>query len=181
MSQDVEVSENVSEKKQSTDPRFNMEPVLVEVPGTPYDVEMRKWNKPYVYRPFPKMLYKAERYAGSIQCGAPEPKPWEFKEERELRNAIEAARHFTDKCQLTVNNDTEYARAMESGFRESPAEAVKHCDEREKAFTKEVAHSLHDERNFSPEAKAARIAAEAEAGEPLAEIERTPVRRRKAS
>jgi len=178
MSSEVEVTENVSDKKQATDPRFNMDPFLMETPGTPYDREMRKWERPYVYRPFPKMVYKAARHNGKIMCGAPEPQPWEFKEERSLRNAIDEARHFTDACQLTVNNETELSRALESGYRETPDEAVKHCDEREAAYVKEAAHRNFDDRNLSENAKKQIAAAEAEAGEPLAEVPRERGRRK---
>lgn len=166
----VAVTENVSEKAQARDPRFNMEPALIEVPGTPYAREMAKFERPYRYQPYPRMLYKAERRDGQIMCGAPEPKPWEFQAERAYLSAVESARRFTETCQAVVNSDSERSRFMEMGWRESPEEAIAFVDSREKAESQEIAHRNYDDRNLSENAKAEISAAESEAGVPLAEI-----------
>lgn len=166
----VDVHENVSERTQATDPRFNMEPALVEVPGTPYAREMAKFERPYRYQPFPRMLYKAERFKGTIMCGAPEPMPWEFQTERAYLSALEEARRYTEKCQTIVGNESERTRHMDMGWRESPAEAVAFVDAREKAESKEIAHRNWDDRNLSENAKAEAAAQEAAAGVPLPEI-----------
>ena len=166
----VAVDEVVSDKTQATDPRFNMEPALIEVPGTPYAREMARWNKPYHYQPYPKMLYKAERRNGKIACMEAPPDRYNFADDRSFMRAEEAARVFTERCQLIVNNETEYARAMESGYRETPQDAIEHANAREDAFSKEVAHRNHDDRNLSERAKAEITAAELEAGQPVAEV-----------
>jgi hypothetical protein len=155
---------------QEKDRRYNMEPGLIEVPGTPYAMEMAKFNKPYQYRPFPKMVYRAERRNGKIACMESTPDRYDFRDDRTYMLAEESARVFTERCQLVVNDEREYARAMESGYRESPQEAIQHCHDREDAFSKEVAHRNYDDRNLSEKAKAEIAEAEAQAGEPLAVI-----------
>lgn len=177
MSDNVDVNEVVSDKKQATDPRFNMAPAIVEVPGTPYDLEMRKWNKPYRYQPFPKMVYKADRFQGTLMCGNPDPKPYEYQDERSYKLGLEAARAFTDRCQFTVNNEYELNRALEQGWREHPSEALAFANERENKFSTSVAHRLYEDRNMGEKAKAESAAAEAAVGEPLAEIPRQPADR----
>lgn len=173
----VDAAEQVSDKVQATDPRFNMEPALIEVPGTPYAREMAKWNKPYRYQPYPKMLYKAERFRGTLACQASEPQPWEYRDERSFKMAIDEIRHFNAKCQMTVNDERERAKALEMGWRESPDEALKFAHGREDNFSTDVAHRLYEDRNMSEAAKAEMAAAEIEAGGPVAEITEKPLDR----
>ena len=170
MSTEIDVHENVSDKAQATDPRFNMEPAMIEVPGTPYAREMAKWNKPYRHQEYPKMLYKAERFRGTLTCQPGEPQPWEYKDERAFKMAIDEVRHFIGKCQLIVKSESEKSRAMETGWREHPDEALAYANKREDQFSQEVAHRNYDDRNLSDAAKAEIREAEAAAGGPVAEI-----------
>lgn len=162
---------------QERDRRYNMEPSLLEVPGTPYAMEMAKFERPYQFRPYPKMLYKAERRGGKIMCMESAPDRYSFSDDRAFILAEESARVFTDKCQTVVYNETEHSQHMEMGWRESAAEAVAFINAKEDEHSLQVAHRNHDDRNLSEKAKAEIARAEAEAGEPLAEIERTPGRK----
>jgi hypothetical protein len=168
---------------QEQDPRYNTEPGLAIIPGSSYQKEMAKWEQfpdskwalgqpgnAYVYRPFPKMLYKAERRNGKIACMEAAPDRYEYKDDRAFQFAEEAARRFTDKCQLTVHNDVEMSRAMEIGYRESPKEAEEFIAAKERGESKEIAHRNYDDRNMSENAKAEIAKAQDAVGEPLAEI-----------
>lgn len=182
---------------QERSPDYNAEPGIAIVPGSNLAREMAKheqfpskWTaaamtgpgNPYTYRAVPKMVYRAERYNGQPACMAAPPDPYEFKDGREFERAEAASRKFTERCQLVVNDEREYQRAMESGYRESPKDAVDHLIARELGRNNETAHRLHDDRNLSEPAKREAAAIEATADEPLPEIpEQRRGRKRKAA
>jgi len=181
-------------RNQETDPRYNTEPGLAVVYGSAYQREMRKFEQfpysqwaggdpgnPYVYRPFPKMLYKAERYNGAVVCMAAPPDSHDFTDNRAYERAQEAARRFTEKCQRVVNDEREYARAREEGWQESPQEAVEHVHRRDAAVSEAAAHRAYEDRNMSPAAKEEIAAVEAKTDDHVAEVpqKRRPGRPRK--
>lgn len=185
--------------RQDTDPRYNTEGGLAVIPGSASQREMAKWEQfpsdkwacgtpgnPYTYRPFPKMLYRAERQPGTgkIACGEPQPDRLTFRGDamgdRSYALAEEAARRFTERCQMIVKDQSEYARAMESGWRESPEEAIAYLNRREDARSEVMAHRNYEDRNMSPAARAEIAAAELAAGEPLPEIPEQPRSRKRA-
>ena len=172
---------------QDTDPRYNTEGGLAVIPGSPSQRELAKWEQfpgdkwafgnpgnPYRYRPFPKMVYRAERRDGAIKCMESAPDRLEFRGDaagdRSFSLAEEAARRFTERCQLIVKDEAEYQRAMENGYRETPQEAIAFLNAREDARSQEMAHRNWDDRNMSEKARAEIAAAELAAGEPLPEI-----------
>lgn len=177
-------------RNQDTDPRYNAEGGLAIIPGSPHQREMARWEQfpgdkwamgnpgnPYRYRPFPKMVYRAERSAatgGKIKCLESAPDRLEFRGDaagdRSFALAEEAARRFSERCQLIVHDESEYQRAMENGYRETPEEACKYLEARENARSQEIAHRNYDDRNLSEAARAEIAAAELAAGEPLPEI-----------
>jgi hypothetical protein len=153
---------------QETDPEFNMEPGLVLTPGSKEVREYARFEQfpskytvgtqpgnPWVYRPFPKMVYRAERYPGSgkLCCMAAPPDPSEFDDPKKAEHAQVMAQRFTDKCQLIVRDEVEYSRAMESGYRDSAAEAVAHAEARENRIATATAERLYEDRNMSERAR----------------------------
>lgn len=157
---------DITPRDQEKDPRWNMEPGLLMEPGTvaqlaPFEQFPSKYTagsqpgNPYRYRPFPKMVYRAMRYPGTgqIRCMAAPPDPWAFDDPRKAEHAIEAAARFTEQCQLIVRDEQEYSRAMESGYRDSAAEAVAHVEAREDRIARETAERNYQDRNMSEGAK----------------------------
>lgn len=179
-------------KNPETHPDFNRQPGVVIVPGSPYANELAKWEQfpskytegvspgnPYRYKPYPKMLYRAERVNGSPVCMAAEPDPIDFRDPRELDRAQAAAMRFTQKCQLIVNDEREHQKAMEGGWRETPDDAVAFLIERDQKFSKEDAHRAWDDRHMSDAAKREiREAKDAVGGDPTPEIPEKPRARR---
>lgn len=155
-------------RNQENDPRYNREPGIALVPGSPYNHEMAKFEQhhgpitagttgpgnPYVYRPYPKMLYRAEHYQGKACCMAAEPDSYLFKDDREYGRALIEAQRFTERCQRIVKSEEERSRAMESGWRESPEEAVDYLLGRDRARSTATAERNYEDRNMSPQAKA---------------------------
>lgn len=149
---------------QETRPDWNREPGIIITPGSNYANEMQKFEQfpskygqnpgnPYVYRPFPKMLYKAFRRNGSLVCNATPPDPSLFNSPGEYARAEAEASRFTRECQMIVNSPEELSRAMESGWRESPADAVAHVKSVDRETSTAAAHREYEDRNLSEAAK----------------------------
>jgi hypothetical protein len=169
----------------------NREPGIVIIPGSNYAKEMAKFEQfpskygenpgnPYTYRPFPKMVYKAELYQGMIRCMA-QVAPNEFVNVNEQMRAEEAARQFSEKCQRVVKNDQEYQRALEMGYRESPTEAVEYLEARQRSIAEAAAERNYADRNMSDkakdEAKVEVARAFSEEGSHAAEVPEKPIKR----
>ena len=149
-----------------TDPQYNSrESGIVIVPGSNYAAEMEKFEQfpskygsnpgnPYQYRPYPKMLYKAQLWQGKACCNAAPPDPLEFPNSNEYQRVEEAARRFSEKCQLIVKDESERARAMEAGYRESPDEAVEWLLAKQRTLGELAAHRQYEDRGMSEPAKA---------------------------
>jgi len=149
---------------QESNPLWNREPGIVIVPGSNYAKEMEKYEQfpskygqspgnPYKYRPYPKMLYRAEHWNGVVACMAAPPDPIEFRDGREFERIEEASKRFTERCQRIVNDEAEHARATEDGWCESPDEAVMFLEARDRARSTAAAERNHDDRNMSGPAK----------------------------
>lgn len=177
---------NYRPRNQESDSLYNREPGIVIVPGSNAAKEYAKFEQfhsvytagtqpgnPYTYRPYPKMMYRAEHYKGAARCMATPPDPMEFRDEREYERAKEAADKFTAKCQIVVNSESERSHAMENGWREHPDEAVSYLLGRDSAKSESAARLNHEDRNLSGRALEERKAAERTAhasGEHLAEV-----------
>ena len=144
---------------------WNREPGIVVVPGSNYANEMAKfemfpskygqpgnpWRGP---QPFPKMVYRAELWKGKPVCIAAAPDPSEFPNANDLARVEEQARRFNERCQLTVRDESELQRAMENGYRESPAEAVTYLEGRQRREADAAAERNWQDRNMSEAAQA---------------------------
>lgn len=170
-------------KNQEADSLYNREPGISVVPGSNFAREVAKFEQfptiwtagsapgnPYTYRPYPKMLYRAEHYKGKAVCMATEPNARDFYDDNEFSRAAEDARRFTERCQMIVGNDSERSKAFENGWRESPAEAVAYLLERDGKHATEAAHRAHDDRNMGELAKRELAAVEAQTDGHLAEV-----------
>lgn len=178
---------------QETDPGWNREGGIEIHQGSNYAKEMAKFEQfpskygprpgnPYKYRPFPKMVYRAEVWKGKPLCMAAPPNPVEYSNPGEFDRAEQAARQFTERCQRIVQDEREFQIAMEQGFRESPAEAVAYLEGRMERESRAAAERNYADRLMSDGAKAEAKAEEArifsEEGRHAGEIPRKPIRRR---
>jgi hypothetical protein len=172
-------------------PDYNREPGIVVIPGSNYAKEMAKHEQfpskygevpgnPYVYRPFPKMVYQAQVWQGKAVCMAT-AEPNAYPNPSEQLRAEEAARSFSERCQRTVNDQMEYQRAMEAGFRESPVEAVEYLEAKQRAIADAAAERNYADRNMGEKAKAESKVAVAKAfneeGSHLPAVPETPIKR----
>lgn len=164
---------------------WNREPGITIVPGSNYAREMEKFEQfaskygqspgnPYKYRPYPKMLYRAQVWQGRIACMASASDPLAFPNPADYQRADEQARRFTEECQRVVKDEREYQAALENGYRETPAEAVEYLEARQRAQGQAAAERNYADRNMSEAAKAEAAEAVQEAfserGEHLAAV-----------
>jgi len=177
-------------RNQETDSLWNREPGIVVVPGSNYANEMQKFEQfpskygnepgnPYVYRPFPKMVYKAEEWKGKVACLAAPPDPAEFANPAEFQRTEEQARKFTDRCCRIVQDETDYLTARADGWRDSPSDAVVAGLERQRSIGTAAAERNYSDRSMGELAKREIAQRVADAGgEHQPEIPETPIRRR---
>ena len=104
---------------------------LVINPHSALGKELRKWEQfktelvprgtqpgnPYVYRPYPKMLYKAQRQANQqAACLAPVPDPYAHATAEEYQRACLAVESFNRSCTRTVDDESAERLARGQGW-----------------------------------------------------------------
>lgn len=76
--------------------------------------EQARWERPYVFEPFPQMVFKAwPRENGRVECGDPL-----------VAVGDPAAMTFTNRCQRVVRSADERQAALAQGWRDTPDEAL---------------------------------------------------------
>jgi hypothetical protein len=99
--------------------------------------EMAKWEKPYHYEPYPRMLYKAARREdGVVMVLDPQNEQWSAQNYR------------------TVKDEREEQKLLEMGWRGSPQEALDLFEAKERAIGNETANRHYHDSKMSPAAQA---------------------------
>ncbi len=175
---------------QERDNLYNREPGIVVIPGSNYANEMQKFEQfpskygnnpgnPYVYRPYPKMIYKAQEWRGKVACMAAPVDPTEFPNPAEFARMEEAAARFTERCCRIVADEAEHLSAKADGWRDHPTEALTAGLERQRSLATAAAERAYDDRNIGELARREVAAKVAEVGgEHLPEIVMQPTKRR---
>ena len=153
---------------------------VIEVGGvqygseTGYAKEMVKWQKPYRFEKYPQMLFKAQL------------QPMSGKHEVLLaRDIISAdktvvllsAEAFNASCQLVVNDESEFKRAIEEGWRESPKAAQEHYEALQNSIAEAAAFRAAEDSRMSQKAQAEARKADESTSQHVAEIPEQPKRR----
>lgn len=139
--------------------------------------EYMKWEKPYRYEPFPRMLYMArKRPDGVVSVSESNDRLFSIVGQMERPGAAEA---FNTSCQKVVQDERELAMALEQGWRPSPQEALERFEAKEQAIGEAAANRVWTERNMSEKAKAEAAAVDASTEEHIAVIPEAPRQKRK--
>lgn len=136
---------------------------VIITPESEYGKELVRWNKPYVFQPFPQMLYLARRRPDGVMSVGE-------TEDSVFGGRPGAAEAFTGTCQMTVKNESELNRYLELGWRPSPQEAMDRLKSKERLISDAAAHRAYEDRNMSDAAKAEAAAADAATPEHVAEV-----------
>lgn len=101
---------------------------MVISPESAYGKELAKFEKPWVFVEFPKMLYRAIKVDGKNICMMGAPDSWGFPDAATHQHAILKAEAITKSNQRIVQNADEEQRAYGEGWRTSPTLALEHAE-----------------------------------------------------
>ncbi len=150
-------------------------PSIIINPHSAYGKELRKWEQhktdlvptgtrpgnPYVYRPYPKMLYKAQKTrGGQWRCMDQQPHPYDYEKQEVFERAMLLYESFNRSCQMTVNDESEHRIAMGQGWAETPQGAIERCEQEQQAIGNASAEALAAARGMSSQARNELAAAE---------------------
>jgi hypothetical protein len=154
-----------------------------------YSKEMRRWEQfprhapsgellpagnPYVFRPYPMMLYKAfERPNGKVECMTTPPNPRNFLDMREFERAERDADAFTRECQREATSEAERARLEAQGWRASPTEAIAHFESLQADIAQAAAEAAYRAQGLTAKAKAELAAADDRAERHVVDVKGT--------
>ena len=144
-----------------------------QAPGNPHHL--------LVGKRFPRMLYKAQRSpkTGKFYTGADMPRRDPGEPENEWQARCQETERFAASCQLIVQDEVEYSRAHEQGWRDSAQEAMEFVVSRQHDAGQEAAERNFRDRNMSEKALAESEKAEKEHFGHLPEIPEQPIPRTK--
>lgn len=163
-------------------------------PHSAYGKEMRKFEQfpswytppgtkpgnPYVYRPYPKAMYKAAKKPnGKIVCMETQPNMADFMTEKEYVMAVREMEVFNQRCFKTVANEDEERMAKNDGWRNDPNEAIALIHQLDKERGNAAAEREYREQGMSEKAKAEVNAYEQSTHEHVADVPSAKERNRK--
>jgi len=118
-------------------------------PDSALGKELEKWERPYQYRPYPRMLYKAQLIDGRQVCMMPAPSQFGWRDQAEYQMAILHAESVTKSNQRIVASEDEEQRAHAEGWRETPQAAIDHLEATERAIGQAAAEANWGARRMS--------------------------------
>lgn len=141
----------------------------------PYRIEMEKWERPYRFEEFPRLMYRARKRPDGVVAVI----------ENDDRRCTEpgtpaqpgAAEQWSRGNYMEVADQREYQKALETGYRPTPQAALDFFHQREQSIADEAAHRNFLDRNLSPAAKAEAEAFEGDGSEHVPEIPEAPKRK----
>lgn len=144
-------------------------PSVIINPHSALGKELRKWEQhktdlvptgtkpgnPYVYRPYPKMLYKAQKTrGGQWRCMEAQPHPYDYERQEVFERAMFTYEAFNQSCQKTVGDESEHQIAKGQGWAESPQAALELCEKQQMEIGNASAEVLAAARGMSEQARA---------------------------
>lgn len=118
-------------------------------------------GNPYVFRPYPKMLYKAhEARTGKICCMAGPVSPFGWVNNTDYERAVAEADTFTKSCQKIVHSESEENEANRQGWRETPDKALALAEGLQRDIATAAAEAAHAVQRMGEKARTEYEAAE---------------------
>lgn len=161
---------------------------IVLNPNSELAKELRKWEQfpgiygktpgnPYVYREYPRLLYKAQKLVnGKYSVGEVPPDPMLFETAAKLERATLMVERFNKSCQLVVGNDQELSREHDKGWRKTQQEALDYAEALEIDMATAAAEAAFHAKRMSASAQAEFAKANAETHEHIVDVQ--PKRKR---
>jgi hypothetical protein len=144
------------------------------------DGNMRPGN-PYVFRPYPRMLYKAQRQPnGQPACLMPQPDSFAFEKMDQYERAILQVETFNKACQTIVPSEEAERVAQGQGWSLTPQAALERYEQEQQAHAQAAAEAAHAAQRMSEKARAELAAADAATHEHVTDVVKTRGRKRGA-
>lgn len=154
-------------------------------PHTALGKELRKWEQhrtelvprgtnpgnPYVFRPYPKMLYKAQRMPnGQFTCLSQAPDPYAYERMDQYQQAVLQVDSFNRSCTRTVASDSEESIAAGQGWAVGPIEAMAQHEKTQQAIGNAAAEAEFYAKRMTANAQAELNAAHATSHQHVTDI-----------
>lgn len=121
----------------------------------PLSIELAKWNKPYVFVPYPKMLYRArKRPDGIVSVGE--------ADDTVMGGRAGSAEAFSAGCQKIVKNEDDHLKAKGQGWCDTPSDALKLFEAEAKSIADTAAHRHFEDRLMGDSARSEAAQADAD-------------------
>jgi hypothetical protein len=142
-------------------------PIVIS-PESELGKELAKWEQhqthyvgfgqspgnPYVFRPYPRMVYKASLDPnGKALVLAPEPVRQRYLTDEAYFQAVAASDALTQANQRTVHSETEYEQARREGWREDPKAALAHYEQLQQEIATAAAEAAHAAQRMTSKAQ----------------------------
>lgn len=142
---------------------------IVWNPASAYVKEMRKWEQfpsewtirsqpgnPYVYREYPKMLYRAQQDHKTQRyvCLLPPPDPYLFERPDQLDREQLRIETFNRSCTRIVRDESEERIALGQGWAKDPKAAMEQREAEERAIGNAAAEAAFQAARMSEKARA---------------------------
>lgn len=155
--------------------------------------ELRKWEQhrtelvprgtnpgnPYVFRPYPKMLYKAQRHAnGQFVCMPPPPHPYDYEKPEQHQQAILAWESFCRSCYRPVSDEGQERLVRGQGWADDPTKAMALHEQEQQAIGNAAAEAAFSAQRMTEKARAEVKAADESTHQHVTDVVGVPKKRR---
>jgi hypothetical protein len=118
------------------------------------DGDMKPGN-PYVFRPYPKMLYRAQKnFAGKTVVMQPMPEAWHYASVPEYERACLEVETLNRRGQLIVDSEEKERIAAGQGWCVTQADAIEQAEREEQAIAQAAGEAAYAASRMSEKARA---------------------------
>ena len=137
-------------------------------------------GRPYVFRPYPRMLYKAVTKAnGQVICLEPAPNPALYPTQADYERAVWLNDQLNKSCTRIVESEREHDAARSDGWRDSATDALAAHEALQQEIAQAAAETNFAVQRMSPKAQAEHRAAVEETDEQVTDLKPAKTRGRK--
>lgn len=128
-------------------------------------------GNPYVYRAYPRMLYRAvKKENGKVVCMEPAPQPDFFEKQHEFDRAIRLNDALNKSCQKMVDSEAAHLLAKGQGWCDTASEALEQFEKEQIAIGDAAAMRHFTDKRMTPRAQAEAHAIDEAASDHVADV-----------
>lgn len=146
---------------------------------TKYVGEEQEPGNPYVYRPFPKMVYHAQKNRnGKVICCDVTPDATFYENMAQYERACLDVESFNRRCTKIVQSESEYLIAKGQGWCDNPTAALEQFEREEQAVAQAASEAAFLAKRMSEKAQAEFAAAADATDQHVTDLANVPKARR---